>query len=50
MKMLHYWEYFATCFSNPTKLVKKIKKAKTVEVYDRAVAEILSIQAESSFS
>ena len=39
--MLSYWEYFATAFSNPTKIVKKIKKAKTIEVYDEAVFEIL---------
>lgn len=47
MKMLHYWQYFATCFPNPTKLVKKIKKAKSIEVYDKAVAEILAMQQDS---
>lgn len=41
MKLLHYWEYFATCFSNPQKIVKKIKKAKTIEVYDKVIKEIL---------
>jgi len=40
-KMLSYWEYFATLFLNPTKVVKKIKKAKTYEVYDAAVRDIL---------
>lgn len=40
-KMLSYWEYFATTFSNPTKVVKMIKKAKTIEVYDQAVFDIL---------
>ncbi len=40
-KMLSYWEYFSTIFPNPTKVVKKIKKAKTYEVYDAAVREIL---------
>lgn len=40
-KMLSYWEYFASLFSNPTKIIKKIKKAKTYEVYDRAVNEVL---------
>jgi len=40
-KMLSYWEYFATTFPNPTKVVKKIKKAKTYEVYDEAVRGIL---------
>jgi len=41
-KMLSYWEYFSVMFPNPTKVVKKIKKAKTYEVYDSAVREILS--------
>jgi len=41
MKMLSYWQYFATTFSNPTKIVKKIKKAKTIQVYDDAVKWIL---------
>ena len=40
-KMLSYWEYFGNLFSNPAKVVKKIKKAKTYEVYDAAVSEIL---------
>ena len=39
-KMLSFWEYFATTFPNPTKVVKKIKKAKTFEVYDQAVKDI----------
>ena len=41
MKMLSFWQYFATPLSNPTKIVKKIKKTKTIEAYDEAVAEIL---------
>ncbi len=41
LKMLHYWEYFATAFSSPKKIVKKIKKAKTIQVYDDAVRDIL---------
>lgn len=40
-KMLSFWEYFATTFPNPTKVVKQIKKAKTIEVYDAAVRNIL---------
>jgi tRNA-dihydrouridine synthase len=40
-KMLSYWQYFAPTFPNPVKVVKKIKKAKTYEVYDAAVREIL---------
>ena len=43
-KMLSYWEYFSSTFSNPTKVVKMIKKAKTIEVYDEAVYEILQIE------
>lgn len=41
MKMLSFWEYFATKFDEPKRIVKKIKKAKTLEVYDAAVANIL---------
>jgi tRNA-dihydrouridine synthase len=40
-KMLSYWEYFSTMFPDPAQIVKKIKKAKTYEVYDAAVKEIL---------
>jgi len=40
-KMLSYWEYFATLFPNPTKVVKMIKKCKTYEAYDDAVRDIL---------
>ena len=48
-KLLHYWEYFATCFSNPKKIVKKIKKTKTIEAYDKVVKEILDHEKELSF-
>jgi len=41
LKMLHYWEYFSTSFSNPQKTLKKIKKAKTIQAYDDAVKDIL---------
>jgi tRNA-dihydrouridine synthase len=40
-KMLSYWEYFAILFPDPTKVVKKIKKAKNYQFYDKAVREIL---------
>lgn len=40
MKMLSYWEYLATPLSNPTKIVKKIKKTKTLDAYEDAVHEI----------
>jgi len=46
LKMLQYWEYFATSFANPTKIVKKIKKSKTQEAYYKAVAEIFENQPE----
>ena len=39
-KMLHLWEYFSTSFSNSHKVFKRIKKAKTIERYNAAVAEI----------
>ena len=41
-KMLSYWEYFANQFPNPNKVIKKIKKAKTYQVYDEAVKDILA--------
>jgi len=47
-KLLSYWEYFAGAFNNPEKIVKKIKKTKTIEAYDKAVAEIL--ENERSFT
>lgn len=46
IKMLHYWEYFATTFSNPHKTFKKIKKAKNIAAYDKAVKEILDSENE----
>lgn len=42
MKMTSYWEYFSEAFENPHKTLKKIKKAKNIEAYERAVSEILS--------
>ena len=41
-KMTSFWEYFAHTFPNPHKTFKKIKKAKTIEAYEAAVAEIMS--------
>jgi tRNA-dihydrouridine synthase len=43
-KMLSYWEYFSTMFPNPEKVVKKIKRAKSYEVYNKAVREILDVE------
>ena len=41
MKMLGFWEYFSTTFSNPHKTYKKIKKASNVKNYLIAVDDIL---------
>ena len=41
LKMLSFWEYFSTTFSNPHKTFKKIKKAKNIYTYETAVREIL---------
>lgn len=40
MKMLGFWEYFSTSFSNPQKTYKKIKKAGNSKNYEAAVKEI----------
>ena len=44
IKMLHFWEYFATSFANPHKTFKKIKKAKNIHAYEYAVKEILNTE------
>ena len=41
LKMHHLWEYFSVIFSNPHKVHKKIKKAKSIRNYEQAVAEIM---------
>jgi len=40
MKMLSYWEYFSQSFENGRKVLKKIKKAKSVKAYDQAIDSI----------
>lgn len=40
-KMLSYWKYFAVTFPNSEKVIKRIKKTKTLEAYDEAVSTIL---------
>ena len=40
MKMLGFWEYFSTSFSNPQKTYKKIKKAGNSKNYEAVVKEI----------
>ena len=42
MKMLGFWEYFSTSFSNPQKTFKKIKKAQSPRAYHEAVKEIFN--------
>lgn len=46
IKMLHFWEYFSTTFSNPQKTFKKIKKAKSIRAYHLAVGDILRVERE----
>ncbi|MFT5824266.1 MAG: tRNA-dihydrouridine synthase B [Crocinitomix sp.] len=41
-KMTSFWEYFAQTFPNPHKTFKKVKKAKSIEAYNAAVAEIMA--------
>ena len=41
LKMHHLWEYFSVIFSNPHKVNKKIKKAKSIRNYEQAVKEII---------
>ena len=40
LKMYHLWEYFSATFSDPHKVLKKIKKAQSIRNYEAAVAEI----------
>ena len=42
MKMASFWEYFATCFSDPHAIYKRVKKAKNMNGYYDAVAQNLS--------
>lgn len=44
LKMYHLWEYFSTTFSNPHKVLKKIKKAQSIRNYEAAVAEIFKTE------
>ena len=46
MKMNSFWRYFSTTFSDPTKVLKKVKKVKTIEAYDEAVYGILENERE----
>ena len=44
LKMHHLWEYFSETFSNPHKVHKMIKKAKSIRNYEAAVAAILKAE------
>jgi tRNA-dihydrouridine synthase len=41
LKMHHLWEYFSAIFSNPHKVHKNIKKAKSIRNYEATVKEII---------
>jgi tRNA-dihydrouridine synthase len=41
LKMHHLWEYFSVIFSNPHKVAKNIKKAKSIRNYEATVKEII---------
>lgn len=45
-KMLSYWQYFAQSFSNPARIVKRIKKTKLIADYDDVVKDILEAELE----
>ena len=45
-KMLSYWEYFAQRFEDTERIIKKIKKCKTIEAYDAVVYEVIERQGE----
>ncbi len=40
IKMHHLWEYFAATFSNPHKVEKNIRKAKSIKNYEQTVKEV----------
>ncbi|WP_348822280.1 tRNA dihydrouridine synthase [Flavobacterium aestuarii] len=42
LKMHHLWEYFSVIFSNPHKVHKNIKKAKSIKNYEATVREIIA--------
>jgi tRNA-dihydrouridine synthase len=43
LKMHHLWEYFSVIFSNPHKVAKNIKKAKSIRNYEQTVKEIIKV-------
>jgi tRNA-dihydrouridine synthase len=47
-KMSSYWEYFAASMRSPIRMIKKIRKAKTMNDYEHAVAQLLDNEAEEA--
>ena len=43
LKMHHLWEYFATTFSNPHKVEKNIRKAKSIKNYEQTVKDVFKV-------
>ena len=43
LKMHHLWEYFSATFSNPHKVEKNIRKAKSIKNYEATVKEVFKI-------
>ena len=47
-KMLSYWEYFAQRFDQTERIIKKIKKTKSIEAYDQVIYDIFQEQGTSA--
>ena len=41
IKMIHYWEYFATSFENGYEMYRKVKKAKSIDDYQNCLDKLL---------
>ena len=44
MKMLSFWEYFSWSLPNSDRVLKKIRKSKTIEDYDRAMQDVFGLK------
>ena len=49
-KMLSYWEYFAQRFDNTDQIIKKIKKCKTIEAYDKVNYELFEHERSKDYT
>ncbi len=49
-KMLSYWEYFAQRFDNTDQVIKKIKKCKTIEAYDKVISELFEQERSKEYT